>query len=71
MHYLINHLLVVDVKKRYKAEEVLCHPWIITQGNSKEMPPNLEEYRKELLNELKMSNSTMSKFENFFVQCCT
>lgn len=50
---LINHLLVVDVKKRFKAEDVLCHPWIITHGNSKELPANLDEYRKELLSELK------------------
>lgn len=50
---LINHLLVVDIKKRWKAEDVLCHPWIISQGNSKPLPPNFEEYKKEHLNELK------------------
>lgn len=50
---LINHLLVVDINKRWKAEDVLCHPWIITQGNSKPLPPNFEEYKKNYLNELR------------------
>ncbi len=50
---LINHLLVVDIKKRWKAEDVLCHPWIISQGNSKPLPPNFDEYKKEHLNELR------------------
>ena len=34
---LIRHLLVVDPHKRYKAVDVLCHPWILTHGNSKRM----------------------------------
>jgi serine/threonine protein kinase len=25
---LINHLLLVDQKKRYTASQVLCHPWM-------------------------------------------
>jgi hypothetical protein len=50
---LINHLLVVDIKKRFKAEDVLSHPWIITHGKSKEPPANYDEHKKELLNELK------------------
>jgi serine/threonine protein kinase len=51
---LINHLLVVDVKKRWKAEDVLTHPWILSNGNTKELPPNLQEYQKKMLNELKL-----------------
>ncbi|CAF1613049.1 unnamed protein product, partial [Didymodactylos carnosus] len=31
----IDHLLVVDRYKRMKAEEILLHPWIITQGHFK------------------------------------
>ncbi len=50
---MINHLLVVDVSRRWKAEDVLLHPWIITQGNSKALPPNFEEYKKNYLNELR------------------
>lgn len=51
---LINHLLVVDVKKRWKAEDILIHPWILSYGNTKELPANLEEYQKKILNELKI-----------------
>ena len=50
---LINHLLVVDIKKRWKAEDVLTHPWIVTQGNSKPQPSNYEEHRREMLNDLR------------------
>ncbi len=50
---LINHLLKVDAKRRWKAEDVLCHQWIITQGNSKPLPPNFEEYKKEHLAKLR------------------
>jgi hypothetical protein len=50
---LINHLLVVDIKKRWKAEDVLCHPWILTQGNSKPLSAPYDEVRKEHLSELR------------------
>jgi serine/threonine protein kinase len=50
---LIDHLLVVDIKSRWKAEDVLLHPWIITQGHTKELPANFSEHRKQLLSELK------------------
>lgn len=50
---LINHLLVVDIKKRWKAEDVLCHPWIVSQGNTKPLPSNYEEFKREHLNELR------------------
>ncbi|CAF0747474.1 unnamed protein product [Brachionus calyciflorus] len=49
---LINHLLVVDKKKRWKAVDVLCHPWIITQGNSKPLPPKFDKFKEEYLKEL-------------------
>ncbi len=32
---------------------MLCHPWIISQGYSKELPANYNEYRKELLSDLR------------------
>jgi len=51
---LINHLLVVDIKKRWKAEDVLVHPWIVTQGNTKPLPANYDEFKKDYLNELKV-----------------
>ena len=50
---LINHLLVVDIKKRWKAEDVLIHPWILSQGNSKPLT-NYEEVKKEHLSSLKV-----------------
>lgn len=50
---LINHLLVVDAKKRWKAEDVLCHQWIITQGNSKPLPANFDDFKKEHTQKLK------------------
>jgi hypothetical protein len=43
----------VDIKKRWKAEDVLTHPWIVSQGNSKPLPPNFDEHKKNLLDELK------------------
>ncbi len=52
---------MVDIKKRYKAEEVLCHPWIVTHGNSKELPANFDEHRKEMLNELKTKAKQFSQ----------
>ena len=33
------------MRKRWKAEDVLAHPWIVSQGNSKTLPPNYEEFR--------------------------
>ncbi|CAF0733239.1 unnamed protein product [Didymodactylos carnosus] len=46
---LIDHLLVVDRHKRMKAEEILLHPWIISQGQSKTLSPRgLEELRTTL-----------------------
>ena len=30
---LIEHLLVVDKKRRYSSIDVLCHPWILCGGD--------------------------------------
>lgn len=35
---LINHLLVVDRKKRYSAVDVLCDPFVVTFAGSKPEP---------------------------------
>lgn len=32
---LIDHLLVVDPKKRMHADDILLHPWIMSTGQSK------------------------------------
>jgi hypothetical protein len=50
---LIDHLLIVDIKKRWRAEDVLTHPWIVTHGNTKPLPSNFDEHRKDMLNDLK------------------
>ena len=52
---LIDHLLVVDVKKRWRAEDVLTHKWIVTQGNTRPLPSgsSYDEHKRELLIELK------------------
>jgi hypothetical protein len=55
---LINHLLVVDAKKRWKAEDVLCHQWILTLGNSKQLPPNFDDMRKDHLKKLREKQKT-------------
>ncbi|KAF6032495.1 DCLK3 [Bugula neritina] len=44
---LIRHLLVVDKRSRYTAVEVLCHPWIITVGGSKELPDLFPQYQEK------------------------
>lgn len=49
---LINHLLVVDKNKRWKAIDVLCHPWIVSQGNSKPLPAYFEKFKDDYQNEL-------------------
>lgn len=43
---------MVDKRKRWKAVDVLCHPWIVTQGNSRPMPSSFEEHKKEILKDL-------------------
>lgn len=31
---LIDHMLIVDVNRRYSAEQILMHPWIkVIMGN--------------------------------------
>lgn len=42
------------MKKRWKAEDVLVHPWILSQGNSKPLGSNYEEIKKEHLSDLKV-----------------
>lgn len=44
---LIEHLLVVDKKKRYTAIDVLCHPWILCGGDVSSMDASkIDELRK-------------------------
>lgn len=38
---------------RYKATDVLCHPWIITQGGSKDSPSDMATHQAQLREELK------------------
>jgi len=35
---LINHLLVVDPKKRYTAKQALSHPWIASNNVEEPLP---------------------------------
>ena len=42
----------MDIKKRWKAEDVLIHPWILSQGNTKPIG-NYDEVKKEPLADLK------------------
>jgi len=37
----------VDKRSRYTAVEVLCHPWIITVGGSKELPDLFPQYQEK------------------------
>lgn len=50
---LVEHLLVVDIKKRYTAQEVLCHPWILNGGDTMTMPDR--ETMDEMSREMKAS----------------
>ncbi|XP_060603230.1 serine/threonine-protein kinase DCLK1-like isoform X3 [Ruditapes philippinarum] len=44
---LIEHLLVVDKKRRYTAIDVLCHPWILCGGDVSSMDASkIDEMRK-------------------------
>ncbi|XP_061179750.1 serine/threonine-protein kinase DCLK2-like isoform X1 [Saccostrea echinata] len=53
---LIEHLLVVDKKKRYTAIETLSHPWILCNGDMSRPPDatKLEEMRKNTRKELEL-----------------
>ncbi|KAL3837589.1 hypothetical protein ACJMK2_022937 [Sinanodonta woodiana] len=50
---LIEHLLVVDKKKRYTATDVLCHSWILCGGDVNSIPkdklPQLHQQAKSEL----------------------
>ncbi|XP_052805776.1 serine/threonine-protein kinase DCLK1-like isoform X2 [Mya arenaria] len=44
---LIEHLLVVEKKRRYTAIDVLCHPWILCGGDVSSMDASrIDELRK-------------------------
>ncbi|XP_052252518.1 serine/threonine-protein kinase DCLK1-like isoform X2 [Dreissena polymorpha] len=50
---LIEHLLVVDKKRRYTAIDVLCHPWILCGGDVSGMDgARIEELKKTSRKEL-------------------
>jgi serine/threonine protein kinase len=49
---LIENLLIVDRRRRYKSIDVLTHPWIVTLANTLESPTNMSEYRLNLRMEL-------------------
>lgn len=50
---LIEHLLVVDKKRRFTAIDVLCHPWILCGGDVSGMNSSqIEELRKATRKEL-------------------
>ncbi len=63
---LIDHLLIVDTKMRWKAEDVLSHPWILSRGNTKELPKNVDEYRKEVFSDLKAKKKKSAAEPLFF-----
>ena len=52
---LISHLLVVSVKERYSAEQVLAHPWI------RQRSPTADELKKKFLNEGKNAQTKARK----------
>jgi calcium/calmodulin-dependent protein kinase I len=43
---LVRRLLVVDVQKRYTAEEVLKHPWITGGASTVHLPQTYEQLRR-------------------------
>ncbi|CAH1775078.1 unnamed protein product [Owenia fusiformis] len=49
----IDHLIVVDKKKRFSAIDVLCHPWILSRGGADPLPDNLANFRENRREELK------------------
>lgn len=50
---LIEHLLVVEKRKRYTAIDVLCHPWILCGGDVSSMDAaKIDELRKSSRKEL-------------------
>ncbi|KAK3106265.1 hypothetical protein FSP39_016329 [Pinctada imbricata] len=53
---LIEHLLVVEKKKRYSAVETLSHPWILCNGDMSRPPDNakLDDMRKSTRKELEI-----------------
>ncbi len=57
---MIDHLLVVDIKKRWKAEDVLSHPWVLNRGNSKQLPEDVEEYCKDVMRDLKVKKKQLA-----------
>lgn len=62
---LIRHLLIVDKGMRYKATDVLCHSWIITQGGSKEGPDDMTGYQAQLREELeKKAKDNMTEWKS-------
>ncbi|XP_055998357.1 serine/threonine-protein kinase DCLK2-like isoform X3 [Ostrea edulis] len=53
---LIEHLLVVDKKKRYTAIETLSHPWILCNGDMSRPPDSskMDDMRKTSRKELEL-----------------
>lgn len=49
---LVQRLLVVDRKKRYTAIDVLCHPWILTNGGTVHLPHPIEQHSNNTRNRL-------------------
>ena len=52
---LIEHLLIVDKKRRYTAIDVLCHPWILCGGDMSSVDAvKLDELRKRQRKEMEI-----------------
>ncbi|XP_064644818.1 serine/threonine-protein kinase DCLK3-like isoform X3 [Lineus longissimus] len=55
---LIENLLIVDRRRRYKAVDVLTHPWIVTLANTQDVPSNMAEHRLTLRADLELQAKT-------------
>ena len=57
---LISKLLVVDARRRYTAPDVLCHPWVISQGGATQPPggdmPSARKSMRKSLDEQSKAN---------------
>ncbi|XP_071503350.1 serine/threonine-protein kinase DCLK1-like [Diadema antillarum] len=58
---LIDHLLVVDVKMRYKAKQVLKHPWVAKKGATGRQPNLQREVSMNLEKNFKGRRSAKRK----------
>ena len=55
---LIQHLLIVDKKRRYNAIDTLCHPWILCGGDMSSVDPvKLSELTKVTRKDYEMQAS--------------